>query len=56
VVIVWCYVYVREFNWQMYLEIIEFGMSYLWDVRNSAYALSMHDQVPGAANCVNCVD
>jgi hypothetical protein len=26
-VIVRCYVYVREFNWQMYLEIIEFGDS-----------------------------
>jgi hypothetical protein len=23
-VIVQCYVYVREFNWQMYLEIVEF--------------------------------
>jgi hypothetical protein len=24
-VIVWYYVYVRVFNWQMYLEIIKFG-------------------------------
>jgi hypothetical protein len=29
--------------------------SYLWYVRSSACALSMHDQVPRAANCVNCV-
>jgi hypothetical protein len=26
-VIIRCYIYVREFNWQMYLEIIEFGDS-----------------------------
>jgi hypothetical protein len=24
-VIVQCYVYIRDFNWQMYLAIIEFG-------------------------------
>jgi hypothetical protein len=28
--IVGCYVYVREFNWQMYLEIIEFGDSLIF--------------------------
>jgi hypothetical protein len=29
-VIVGCYVYVREFNWQMYLEIMEFGDSLIF--------------------------
>jgi hypothetical protein len=29
-VIVQCYVYVREFNWPMYLGIIEFGDSHIF--------------------------
>jgi hypothetical protein len=42
-------------SWRRVEGVMGEAISYLWYVRSSTCALSMHDQVPGRTNCANYV-